>query len=281
MSLSSKARGKQRADDSHPDSSIFYCNVRFTSSAIADVLAFPLLNSTDRVIDVKRAISNLRNIDLTTTNLKLICFGRVLSDNVLLKAYLRALIQHQSGAAAANDHSNADEPYVSTPSSPGGSKATAFWLNCAVSERLSDESLSTAAAGSEEEIEDDGRLPPPLTGFDRLREAGFSVEEIHTIRQDFHARRRAALGGDAAAEGDEVDLEMGEIAVEADHVPNTEHARALEEQWMEGGAGNEALDAACEPQTYLFAVSLLNIAMCSRCRRLYRNCPDSFHRSLN
>ena len=57
----------------------------------------------------------------------------------------------------------------------------------------------------------------PLTGFDRLQEAGFSTEDIENMRNQF----RRTLS--------DSHLEHGPVAGD-----NDEHARALEDQWMEG-----------------------------------------------
>jgi hypothetical protein len=50
----------------------------------------------------------------------------------------------------------------------------------------------------------------PPTGFDRLRESGFTEEDIGNIRTQFHRLHGTSFEG-----------------------TNTEEARTLEEQWME------------------------------------------------
>ncbi|CAO3638536.1 unnamed protein product [Cunninghamella echinulata] len=57
---------------------------------------------------------------------------------------------------------------------------------------------------------DQPQMTPPV-GFDRLREAGFSEEDIRNIRTQFHRMNGAPVDGDE----------------------NSEQARQLEEQWMD------------------------------------------------
>ncbi|PPQ89697.1 hypothetical protein CVT25_014098 [Psilocybe cyanescens] len=60
----------------------------------------------------------------------------------------------------------------------------------------------------------------PVRGFDRLASVGFSAEDIENIREQFHSQSSSNyLDTDFATE-EEYD----------------EHARVLEEQWMDGGA---------------------------------------------
>ncbi|KAF9976096.1 hypothetical protein BGZ73_009133 [Actinomortierella ambigua] len=73
-------------------------------------------------------------------------------------------------------------------------------------------------------------IGPPATGFDRLREAGFSEEEIRLIRRDFHASRDTmdAFGGET---------EQNEEA-EA-------RARRIEDEWIDRH-GSETLPEGLE-----------------------------------
>ncbi|SCZ97409.1 BZ3500_MvSof-1268-A1-R1_Chr4-2g07195 [Microbotryum saponariae] len=118
------------------------------------------------------------------------------------------------------------------------------WLHCSVGEPMDDEEIDS------ERIQVGLIWPPfpswyelmkrvhvqttqitPLQGFDRLRDAGFSEEEIATMRAEF--RRNNSAGGD-----------------------DDEHARALEDQWMEGLTGqNEA--AATESTTEGYWMKML------------------------
>ncbi|KDE06544.1 hypothetical protein MVLG_03193 [Microbotryum lychnidis-dioicae p1A1 Lamole] len=97
------------------------------------------------------------------------------------------------------------------------------WLHCSVGEPMDDEEIDSERIQTTQIT--------PLQGFDRLRDAGFSEEEIATMRAEF--RRNNSAGGD-----------------------DDEHARALEDQWMEGLAGqNEA--AATESTTEGYWMKML------------------------
>ncbi|GAA5973901.1 hypothetical protein JCM8115_002443, partial [Rhodotorula mucilaginosa] len=69
----------------------------------------------------------------------------------------------------------------------------------------------------------------PLQGFDRLREAGFSDQDIENLRSEFraHAPPRGSLDRDPTTT----------TTAAAAAVDDEEHQRALEEQWMSGMTG--------------------------------------------
>ncbi|GAA6006362.1 hypothetical protein JCM10207_000617 [Rhodosporidiobolus poonsookiae] len=90
-----------------------------------------------------------------------------------------------------------------------------IWLHCSVGD-AEEEEEAPAATGEG----DPTNQITPLQGFDRLREAGFSDEDIDNLRAEFRERRG--------------------MEEEAD---NEEHERALEEQWMSGMTGQEEAGA--------------------------------------
>ncbi|TNY23689.1 DUF2407 C-terminal domain-containing protein [Rhodotorula diobovata] len=85
-----------------------------------------------------------------------------------------------------------------------------IWLHCSVGDVEEDD---------QERAEDTTQITP-LQGFDRLRDAGFSDEEIENLRAEFRETHGAGRGEAEAQAGDE-----------------DEHQRALEEQWMSGMTG--------------------------------------------
>lgn len=91
-----------------------------------------------------------------------------------------------------------------------------IWLHCSVGEpgSLATEEEEAAASAATQSAQS---RTQPLSGFDRLREVGFSEEEIENMRRQFHVDGPS----DTTVAGDE-----------------DEHARALEEQWMEGFGQN-------------------------------------------
>ncbi|KAF9421659.1 hypothetical protein BGZ76_003955 [Entomortierella beljakovae] len=78
--------------------------------------------------------------------------------------------------------------------------------------------------GGEEDTVEDAPIPPQATGFDRLREAGFSEGEIRTLRRQFHASR-GTLTTPVGENGIAVDLEQDEDA--------RARARRVEEEWID------------------------------------------------
>ncbi|KAG8696069.1 hypothetical protein FRC09_008746, partial [Ceratobasidium sp. 395] len=74
--------------------------------------------------------------------------------------------------------------------------------------------------GIEDEDKEQQAQIKPLTGFDRLASAEFTAEDIDSIRRQFHSQRPEAADGD-----------------------DDEHARALEEQWVDNmDAGTTGTD---------------------------------------
>lgn len=148
-----------------------------------------------------------------------------------------------SGSRRATGSRTARRPPSSIPTSSVGA-GTAASSSLALPRRTSSGqgsgSTDAAAAGSQaqdlvEEVEDeeeDGEsaerheelspvMAPQATGFDRLREAGFSEDEIRSIRRQFHASR-----GTLAAS-------VGENGIAADDEDATARARRIEEEWID------------------------------------------------
>ncbi|KAG8706202.1 hypothetical protein FRC08_001215 [Ceratobasidium sp. 394] len=206
--LSEKARGKQRATDNdapeqeQPRS----ITIRFTEREPDLLLA---VSSQETVRDIKALIRSLRP-ELERRRLRLVHAGRILTDGIRLVPWLDAL-----KARARNAASTTNRSAVSSPTSPTFPARTSIsssnyielvslapdtWIHC---------SIGPEGEGIEdEEGEQQGQIKP-LTGFDRLASAGFSAEDIESMRRQFHSQRPEAADGD------------------------DEHARALEEQWVD------------------------------------------------
>ncbi|KAF9320722.1 hypothetical protein BG003_005173 [Podila horticola] len=118
-----------------------------------------------------------------------------------------------------------------TPTTPSSSTAASSSLTLPGQGNGSSRARNTVA-GDEDEDEDDneeardGELSPIMipqpTGFDRLREAGFSEEEIRSIRRQFHASRGTTTVGENGIEGG---LDQDEDAAA--------RARRIEEEWID------------------------------------------------
>ncbi|KAK9894477.1 hypothetical protein P389DRAFT_97058 [Cystobasidium minutum MCA 4210] len=263
--------------------------IRFTDGTTEDLLDL-YVNNSEAIRDVKRRI-RVRRPSLATSRLRLIYLGRVLSDGVRLVPYMTALLQRQrdqeerdtrsniggllegvvnravhslepgsEGDRAHNDderhtghrpkasmnpyESYNDSKTVSPPKNKGKGKAVEgsrtkdpmngrkIWLHCSAGEPGSLQEEEEAAAAAAEPQQQVGQTAP-LSGFDRLREAGFSEEDIENIRAQFHADGPS----DTVVTGDE-----------------DEHARALEEQWMDnlGSGANSANGPGSEMYGTLF-----------------------------
>ncbi|CAO3682902.1 unnamed protein product [Umbelopsis ramanniana] len=137
----------------------------------------------DTVSTVKNKIRELapRTSD---KNIRLIYAGRILESSQPLSNYNIGKIQRA-------ENSKAKIP----PPPP-------IYIHCSVSDyRPEDENIESK--NSQPQI-------TPLMGFDRLREAGFTEEDIRNIRMQFHHLHGTTFDGE-----------------------NTEQTRNLEEQWME------------------------------------------------
>ncbi|KAH9033327.1 hypothetical protein EDB84DRAFT_1588364 [Lactarius hengduanensis] len=214
--LSEKAKGKQRAHPisedvpEHGGSTPYELMVRFTEGVQDLVLR---LTEHDSVHDVKLKIREARP-QLQRRRLRLIHAGRLLTDSTQLASWLGTLEERQQ-RAAAKDKDGADSSIV--PATPG--PAGPWLLQCSVGPQLSEGDDDDDAHAQEAQIK-------PPRGFDRLTSAGFSEEDILNIRRQFHSRSVADY------------LSTAEFPTEEEY---EEHARALEEQWIDGLGGGGAV----------------------------------------
>lgn len=245
--LSAKARGKRRA---LPDQALCI-NIRFTWPDTAD-LSLVLSDTSLSVREFKHACILPERPALADKKLRLIYLGRILSDGVLLLPWLEGIIARQQGQAEGRHSGQQGSNEASPQQQPGKSPDSPIWLNCSVAEvsTRSEEFAPDANAA-----EQGSAVPTPARGcqsilmlplqllslllilfdmvtlwnctVDRLQEAGFSAEEIETLRREFQANRSDAH------------LEHGPIVGGDD-----EHARAMEELWMDR-SGNQEPTEAC------------------------------------
>ncbi|KAJ1967340.1 hypothetical protein IWQ62_001928 [Dispira parvispora] len=132
--------------------------------------------------------------------LRLIFGGQLLNDDCTLLQYskLKQRIESQIVHRARPDSTSQLADTHDVDDSP-------IFVHCSASERTEVPTANPAPAGQSTTTE------PPLTGFDRLREAGFSEEDIANFRQQFHLFR-----------GNNTDADPNQI-------------RNLEEEWMDNG----------------------------------------------
>ena len=137
-----------------------------------------------------------------------------------------------AAAAAAGVHANAETSHGQGSSRRGGSNG-----------RLRREGQEDGRESNDEEVEE-GELSPTIapraTGFDRLREAGFSEDDIRSIRRQFHASRGTITVGE---NGFEVGPDQDEDA--------RERARRVEEEWIDQH-GSDTLPEGCNVEPFFF-----------------------------
>ncbi|KAI0667705.1 hypothetical protein C8Q78DRAFT_1052170 [Trametes maxima] len=219
-SLSEKAKGKQRAVEQDPNAPppSKDLTIRFTEG-ISDLTV--QVAEKDSVKDIKDSI-RLARPELKDRRLRLIHSGQLLADSTPL--YSRIASAEQRRRTSAIRSTDDTEAVVEETTTSAGTT----WLHCSVGPALS------------EGEEDEGKVQiaqlRPLRGFDRLAASGFSEEDIANIRLQFHTHSAR----------DYLDQEFD------DQEDFDEHARMLEEQWIDSLDGNSS---ATQSQT---AVSSLH-----------------------
>ncbi|THH10064.1 hypothetical protein EW146_g8488 [Bondarzewia mesenterica] len=215
-SLSEKAKGKQRAvDPVEPETPSRELMVRFTEGIPDLVLPF---DKKDSVRDVKAKIRTART-QLKNRHLRLIHSGRLLTDGTFLYSWFTSLEERQRRATAREVSAGAATETEVAPPSTLSSKLS--WLNCSVGPEFTE-------GEEEEESKPQTAQLKPLRGFDRLAAAGFSEADIANFRRQFHSH----------SSGDY--LSTNDFATDEEY---EEHARALEEQWIDSmdNAGTASL----------------------------------------
>ncbi|BEI89271.1 uncharacterized protein CcaverHIS019_0206330 [Cutaneotrichosporon cavernicola] len=213
-----KAKGKTRAPDPGRPVTVIFSNEEDAGGHLE-----VWVEEGESVGKVKDKIRHMRP-NVAGNQLRLIHAGRLLTDGILLLPWLRSLeerVRRQAGGAgvgdvlrevgrglAGDDEEEEPEPVQER-----------VYLHCNVGGPL-----EGAPTPSETEPE---AVVPRRRGFDALLDAGLSPEEVAAMRRQFYESR-----------GEEVpDLDVG---------VNDEHARALEEQWIEGDLTPETATTSSE-----------------------------------
>ena len=202
-----------------PDSSLpaipFRASIRFSSTVLGDLeITLPNINDSPlpTVLNLKEQIRFLRPSETHNRRLRLILGGKVLSDHTPLRA-IQSLHKRRPSIPTA------------LPSLKGKEKEVVhdrLWIHCSMGEQLSDEEFEE----EERDKQTQSTLPLPV-GFDRLRSAGFSDDDVASLRAQFE-RFHGSSGGDDEA----VDI------------------TAMEERWLDEtiglGGGPSANDGGCD-----------------------------------
>ncbi|KAF8327474.1 DUF2407 C-terminal domain-containing protein [Cantharellus anzutake] len=175
----------------------------------------------DTVREVLRKIK-VERPSLARRRLRLIHSGRLLTNGTKLHGWIASLEERQKRSLVLGPKSSED----------GG-----VWVHCSVgpeipASELDDESVQRSQIS-------------PLKGFDRLQAAGLSEEEIANIRRQFHATR----GGDTNSGG----------ALQDDD--QVEHARALEEQWIDDLDGAASTAESCMSFSHIYSTLLFGMLL--------------------
>jgi len=231
QTLSEKAKGKQRADTLQED--VFDTSappptrdlmVRFTDG-VQDLVLH--IAEHDSVRDVKAKIREERP-QLQRRRLRLIHAGRLLPDRTQLTSWLGTLEERQQRAAMTTVKGKEEADSSVLPAA-----APAPWLHCSVGAQLTDGEEDGETQTQEAQIK-------PLRGFDRLAAAGFSEDDIINFRRQFHSRSAADY------------LATADFPTDEEY---EEHARALEEQWIDAlGSGGGSGSASAESDSRARAV---------------------------
>jgi hypothetical protein len=192
----------------------FHASIRFSSSSLSDLaVIIPNVNEIPlpTVSTVKQQIRFLRPTETHNRRLRLILAGKVLRDQTLLKAIQAQQSRRPSIPAAPQSIKGKEKEVV----------FDRLWIHCSMGEQLTDEEFET----EERDNQTQSTLPLPV-GFDRLRAAGFSDEDIASLRAQFQRFHGARVG-----DGEE-----------------TVNVTAMEERWLDEtvglGGGQSVSDGA-------------------------------------
>jgi hypothetical protein len=186
----------------------FHVSIRFSTTTLTDLeITVPNVNASPppTVATLKEQIRFLRPSETHNKRIRLILAGKVLLDQSLLKVILA-------------QHSRRPSIAPAPPSLKGKEKVVAhyrLWIHCSLGEQLSDEEFQ-----EEERVNQTQSTLPLPVGFDRLRSAGFTDDDIASLRAQFQ-RFHASRSGD---EDEDIDI------------------TAMEERWLDEtiGLGSES-----------------------------------------
>jgi DUF2407 ubiquitin-like domain/DUF2407 C-terminal domain/AMP-binding enzyme C-terminal domain len=179
----------------------FRASIRFSSSALPDLeITVPNVNETPlpTVSLLKQQIRFLRPQETQNRRLRLILSGKVLRDPTPLRIVLATRSRRPSIPAFATLKGKEKEIQ------------DRLWIHCSIGELLTDEEFEQ---GEVKDNQTQSTLPQ-LLGFDRLRSAGFTDDDIASLRAQFQR-----FHGSREGNGESVDV------------------TALEERWLDETIG--------------------------------------------
>ncbi|KAK7204334.1 DUF2407 C-terminal domain-containing protein [Myxozyma melibiosi] len=184
--------------------------IRFSRTSIPDlILPLPAPSTALPVASVKRRIRTDRAADTSRRRLRLIYGGRALPDSDDLAKTIKPIAELQSGRSSAEYAAGAASGAGAQTDDADDERLRTIWLLCSVGDVLTDEELAQENDTGSQPLP--STLPAPV-GFDRLRSAGFSDEDIAQLRAQFNRLHGGSLNTDPEA------------------------ARQLEDRWIDEGA---------------------------------------------
>jgi len=194
----------------------FHVSIRFSTTTLTDLeITIPNVNASPppTVATLKDQIRFLRPSETHNRRIRLILAGKVLVDQSLLKVIQARDSRRPSFAPAP-------------PSVKGKEQEVIYhrlWIHCSLGEKLSDEEFE-----KEERVNQTQSTLPRPVGFDRLRSAGFTDDDIASLRAQFQRFHASRIGD----EDENIDI------------------TAMEERWLDEtiglGGGSSTADGGIE-----------------------------------
>ncbi|KAK9473294.1 DUF2407 C-terminal domain-containing protein [Dipodascopsis tothii] len=184
--------------------------VRFSKASIADLrFQFPSPGTVFLISTIKKQIRKERSDETKRRRLRLIYGGRVLSDSVDFAEIIKPILERNSISQSTEgiEKSTSQIKDASDDSLLNDEPFNVF-LHCSVGDLLGENELFEVDTGSQPVP---STVPRPV-GFDRLRSAGFSEQDIAQLRLQFNRLH----GGNVGDTDDET--------------------RQMEERWIDEGA---------------------------------------------
>lgn len=196
--------------------------IKFSDNSVAD-LALDIPNiSIITVSDVRRQIRDTVGGKLSNRRLRLIHGGKVLSEKVNLGRDVVKVNPKGKGTSGA----------TTTTTSGTGSFPRRVYLHCSVGDIL--DAAELARENELDSVQPVRSTAPELRGFDRLRNAGFSEQDVAQLRRQF-----SSLHGTSTAQG-------GEGAEGIPNASREEELTRLEEQWINTGVADAGINTGAD-----------------------------------
>ncbi|ODQ80713.1 hypothetical protein BABINDRAFT_126289 [Babjeviella inositovora NRRL Y-12698] len=186
--------------------------IRF-SDGIPDLQIPVPASQTVTTTGIRRNIRSERNPETGLKRLRLLYNGRMLTGRT---NFAREVFKYIPPPPPSDNAGSTPEPYL-------------LYVHCLIGDDLTaaeiaDEDKLDQLQQETQDSSHTGVVPPP-SGFDRLRDAGFSQEDIDELRSQFRAIYGGSDGGEEAEDGQ-----------------NRETLRQLEDEWIDATVHTDGTD---------------------------------------